>query len=111
MHLVDLGKPIYPVFPLNSMCLECSNSLNLHVIYQLSKGPGHCLPVRQYAKLMYRKRKTYVQSTLHLSSEEHLMHEMTSLVAETPIGYPVGKLIEKWVRESLTNWQMNVSDR
>ena len=39
------------------------------------------------------------------------MHEMTSLVAETPIGYPVGKLIEKWVRESLTNWQMNVPDR
>ena len=48
---------------------------------------------------------------LHLSSEEHLMHEMTSLVADTPIGYPVGKLIEKWVRESLTKWQMNVSDR
>src|SRR6266516_3643024 len=48
---------------------------------------------------------------LHLSSEEHLMHEMTSLVAETPIGYPVGKLVEKWVREALTNWQMNVPDR
>src|SRR5437588_12887536 len=48
---------------------------------------------------------------LHLSSEEHLMHEMTTLVANTPTGYPVGKLVEKWVRESLTKWQMNVSDR
>jgi hypothetical protein len=48
---------------------------------------------------------------LHLSSEEHLMNEMTSLVANTPIGYPVGKLVEKWVREGLTNWQMNVPDR
>ena len=48
---------------------------------------------------------------LHLSSEEHLMHEMTSLVADAPIGYPVGKLVEKWVREALTNWHMNVSDR
>ena len=48
---------------------------------------------------------------LHLSSEEHLMHEMTSLVAETPVGYPVGKLVEKWVREALTNWHMNVPDR
>jgi hypothetical protein len=48
---------------------------------------------------------------LHLSSEEHLMHEMTSLVADTSIGYPVGKLVERWVREALTNWQMNVPDR
>ena len=48
---------------------------------------------------------------LHLSSEEHLMNEMTSLVANTPIGYPVGKLVEKWVSEALTNWQMNVPDR
>ena len=48
---------------------------------------------------------------LHLSSEEHLMHEMTSLVAETPIGYPGGKLVEKWVREALTNWHMNIPDR
>jgi len=48
---------------------------------------------------------------LHLSSEERLMHEMVSLVADTPIGYPVGKLVEKWVREALTNWQMNVPDR
>jgi hypothetical protein len=48
---------------------------------------------------------------LHLSSEEHLMTEMISLVAETPIGYPVGKLVEKWVREALTNWQINVPDR
>jgi hypothetical protein len=48
---------------------------------------------------------------LHLSSEEHLMHEITSLVADAPIGYPVGKLVEKWVREALTNWQMNVPDR
>ena len=48
---------------------------------------------------------------LHLSSEERLMHEMVSLVADTPIGYPVGKLVEQWVREALTNWQMNVPDR
>jgi hypothetical protein len=48
---------------------------------------------------------------LHLSSEEHLMHEITSLVAETPIGYPVGNLVEKRVREALTNWQMNIPDR
>ena len=48
---------------------------------------------------------------LHLSSEEHLMNEMTSLVTGAPIGYPVGKLVEKWVREALTNWQMNIPDR
>jgi hypothetical protein len=48
---------------------------------------------------------------LHLSSEELLMNEMTSLVADTPIGYPVGKLVEQWVREVLTNWHMNVPDR
>ena len=48
---------------------------------------------------------------LHLSSEEPLMNEMTSLVAGAPIGYPVGKLVEKWVRDALTNWQMNVPDR
>src|SRR5437588_2963279 len=47
---------------------------------------------------------------LHLSSEEHLMNEMISLVAETPIGYPAGKLVEQWVREALTNWHMNVPD-
>jgi hypothetical protein len=43
---------------------------------------------------------------LHLSSEEHLKHAMTSLVADTPIGYPVGKLVEQLVREALTNWHM-----
>ena len=48
---------------------------------------------------------------LHLSSEEHLMQEMTALVAHTPIGYPAGKLVEQWVRDALTNWQMNVPDR
>jgi len=48
---------------------------------------------------------------LHLSSEECLMNEMTSLVAKTLIGYPVGKLFGQWVREALTNWQMNVPDR
>src|SRR5438045_5692844 len=47
---------------------------------------------------------------LHLSSEEHLMHEMTALMADTPIGYPVGKLVEQRVREALTNLQMNVPD-
>ena len=48
---------------------------------------------------------------VHLSSEEHLMNEMTSLVANTPIGYPAGKLVEQWVREALTNWHMNIPDR
>jgi hypothetical protein len=48
---------------------------------------------------------------LHLSSEERLMHEMASLVANTPNGYPGGKLVEQWVREALTNWHMNVPDR
>ena len=48
---------------------------------------------------------------LHLSSEEPLMNEMTSLVAGAPIGYPVGKIVEQWVREALTNWHMNVPDR
>src|SRR5437868_9252850 len=47
---------------------------------------------------------------LHLSSEKHLMNEIASLVANTPIGYPVGKFVEQWVREALTNWQMNVPD-
>jgi len=47
---------------------------------------------------------------LHLSSEEHLMHEVTFLVAARPIGYPAGKLVEQWVREGLTNWQMHVPD-
>lgn len=48
---------------------------------------------------------------LHLSSEECLMHEMTALVAGTPTGYPVGKLVEQWVKEALTKWHMNVPDR
>ena len=39
------------------------------------------------------------------------MQEMTALVAHTPIGYPAGKLVEQWVRDALTNWQMNVPDR
>ena len=39
------------------------------------------------------------------------MQEMTSLVADTPIGYPVGKLVEKWVIDALTNWQMKLPDR
>jgi hypothetical protein len=48
---------------------------------------------------------------LHLSSEECLMNEMAALVVGTPIGYPVGKLVEQWVREALTKWHMNVPDR
>ena len=47
---------------------------------------------------------------LHLSSEHHLMHEMTFLVAARPIGYPAGKLVEQWVSGVLTNWQMDVPD-
>ncbi len=39
------------------------------------------------------------------------MNAMTSLVAGTPIGYPVGKLVEQWVKEALTRWHMNVPDR
>ena len=45
---------------------------------------------------------------LHLSSEGCLMHEMTSLVADAPIGYSADKLVEQWVREALTKWQMDV---
>ena len=48
---------------------------------------------------------------LHLSSEEPLMNEMATLVANAPIGYPVGKLVEKWVVDALTNWQMNIPHR
>jgi hypothetical protein len=48
---------------------------------------------------------------LHLRSEEYLMQEMTSLVIDAPIGYPVGKLVEKWVIDALTNWQMNIPHR
>jgi len=48
---------------------------------------------------------------LHLSSEVCLVNEMTSLVTGAPIGYPVGRLVEQWVREALTRWQMNVPDR
>src|SRR5437016_14637479 len=48
---------------------------------------------------------------LHLSSEEYLMQEITSLVADAPIGYPVGKLVEKWVIDALTNWQVNLPHR
>ena len=47
---------------------------------------------------------------LHLSSEEYLMQDMTFLVAARPIGYPAGKLVAQWVREVLTNWQMDVPD-
>ena len=39
------------------------------------------------------------------------MGEITSLVADTPIGYPVGKLVEKWVIDALTQWQMNIPHR
>ncbi len=39
---------------------------------------------------------------LHLSSEERLMHEMVSLVADTPIGYPVGKLVEPIATDRMT---------
>jgi len=38
------------------------------------------------------------------------MHEMTFLVAARPIGYPAGKLVDQWVSEVLTNWQMDVPD-
>jgi len=48
---------------------------------------------------------------LHLSSEEQLMQEMTALVIDAPIGYPVGKLVEKWVIDTLTQWQMNIPHR
>ena len=47
---------------------------------------------------------------LHLSSEEHLMQDMTYLVATRPIGYPAGKLVAQWVSGVLTNWQMAVPD-
>jgi hypothetical protein len=47
---------------------------------------------------------------VHLSSEEHLMQDMTYLVATRPIGYPAGKLVAQWVSGVLTNWQMDVPD-
>ena len=47
---------------------------------------------------------------VHLSSEEHLLQDMTSLVAARSIGYPAGKLVAQWVSGVLTNWQMDVPD-
>ena len=47
---------------------------------------------------------------VHLSSEEPLMQDMTSLVAARSIGYPAGKLVAQWVSGVLTNWQMDVPD-
>jgi len=48
---------------------------------------------------------------LHLSSEESLMQEVTSLVADEPHAYLAGQRIERWVISALTQWQMNVPDR
>jgi len=41
---------------------------------------------------------------LHLSNEEHLMDEITRLVASEPNNGAAGRLVEMWVKLALTNW-------
>jgi len=41
---------------------------------------------------------------LHLSNEEHLMDEITRLVASEPNESAAGRLVEMWVKIALTNW-------
>jgi hypothetical protein len=41
---------------------------------------------------------------LHLSNEEHLMNEITELVAGEPNQVPAGRLVEMWVKSALENW-------
>ena len=41
---------------------------------------------------------------LHLSNEEHLMNEITDLVAREPNEGPAGRLVEMWVKSALDNW-------
>lgn len=41
---------------------------------------------------------------LHLSNEEHLMNEITALVAREPNDGAAGRLVEMWVKVVLTNW-------
>jgi hypothetical protein len=41
---------------------------------------------------------------LHLSNEEHLMEEITTLVAREPNDGAAGRLVEMWVKVALTNW-------
>ncbi len=41
---------------------------------------------------------------LHLSNEEHLMNEITELVASEPNDGAAGRLVEMWVKVALTNW-------
>ena len=41
---------------------------------------------------------------LHLSSQKDLMHEITTLVAREPNRYPAGRLVEMWVKSTITNW-------
>jgi hypothetical protein len=41
---------------------------------------------------------------LHLSNEERLMDEITTLVANEPNDGAAGRLVEMWVKVALTNW-------
>jgi len=41
---------------------------------------------------------------LHLSNEQALFLEITRLVASEPNNGPAGRLVEMWVRLSITNW-------
>src|SRR5258706_1344713 len=41
---------------------------------------------------------------LHLSNEEHLMNEITELVAHEPNEGSAGRLVEMWVKSALDNW-------
>jgi hypothetical protein len=41
---------------------------------------------------------------LHLSNEQALFLEIAQLVANEPNNGPAGRLIEMWVRLSITNW-------
>ena len=41
---------------------------------------------------------------LHLSNEEHLMNEITDLVAHEPNEGPASRLVEMWVKSALDSW-------
>jgi hypothetical protein len=41
---------------------------------------------------------------LHLSNEERLMDEITTLVASEPNNGAAGRLVEMWVKVALSNW-------
>ncbi len=41
---------------------------------------------------------------LHLSNEQSLTYEIATLVASEPNYCPAGRLVEMWVKSTLTNW-------